>query len=104
MPSLADAIKAETAVLEAIASAPLPDSSFLNGRSQICNESDSMQMKITDDDITALRKEIKTTLDESSQSKWFLDMPHIIIGCVSEMFELLSPTQINVRCIGMQVQ
>eukprot|EP00956_Cyclotella_meneghiniana_P028143 scaffold64935_cov31-Cyclotella_meneghiniana.AAC.5 len=47
MASLADAIKAETAVLEAIASAPLPDSSFLNGRSQICNESDSMQMKIT---------------------------------------------------------
>eukprot|EP00956_Cyclotella_meneghiniana_P018402 scaffold30613_cov20-Cyclotella_meneghiniana.AAC.1 len=44
-----------------------------------------MQMKITDDDITALRKEIKATLDESSQSKWSLDMPHIINGCVRDV-------------------
>jgi hypothetical protein len=78
MASLAEAIKAESEVLERIAAAPLPDLSFLNApaSNQTRLDSSPSDDRIGNEEVTSLQNEIKTLLDTECRSKWALDAPH----------------------------
>jgi hypothetical protein len=72
--SLADAIIAEAAVLNEIASVPRRDF----GEDNDCKT-------ITDDEINSLHKQLKAVLEESSQSNWTLDATHTLQHSVPDI-------------------